>query len=266
MSQSRQHASRSTRIRGDTAANTRYGSPYTLPDNLSPEKKKEIRAFWLRVDCSGDCWIWGGSRTGYGYGKYRKQLAHRYAHSVTKRPVAGFVIRHSCDNPLCFRPDHLLAGTHADNARDRVARGRARGGRKKGEHGELNSNLRISAAQAQAALDLWANGKYSQAQIGRLTGMSPGRVRSIATGTTWAHLEPAPYEVPDRVVAAISRTFVTMGLAMVSLGNIEGLFRELVHIVLERRMKEGLRPSGPKPSRQPGVIPPERDPRTHVAT
>lgn len=36
----------------------------------------------------------------------------------------GLVIRHECDNPACFNPDHLTVGTQADNVRDSIDRGR----------------------------------------------------------------------------------------------------------------------------------------------
>jgi hypothetical protein len=34
-------------------------------------------------------------------------------------------VLHTCDNPKCCRPGHLYQGTHADNVRDRVSRGRS---------------------------------------------------------------------------------------------------------------------------------------------
>jgi hypothetical protein len=47
------------------------------------------------------------------------------AHSITVAHLVGRVIRHTCDNPRCINPKHLLIGTRADNNRDRADRGRS---------------------------------------------------------------------------------------------------------------------------------------------
>lgn len=39
--------------------------------------------------------------------------------------IKGVVVRHTCDNPRCINPEHLVAGTFADNNRDRAERGRS---------------------------------------------------------------------------------------------------------------------------------------------
>ena len=44
---------------------------------------------------------------------------------VQLEELDGVVVRHTCDNPRCINPEHLLGGTKADNNRDRAERGRS---------------------------------------------------------------------------------------------------------------------------------------------
>lgn len=44
------------------------------------------------------------------------------------------IVRHTCDNPLCINPNHLIIGTHADNVTDRVNRKRNAVGESNGRH------------------------------------------------------------------------------------------------------------------------------------
>ena len=49
--------------------------------------------------------------------------AHVVAYELTYGPVpAGRQVRHLCSRPLCCNPSHLVAGTVAENAADRVGR------------------------------------------------------------------------------------------------------------------------------------------------
>lgn len=71
---------------------------------------------------------------GYGYAWVqeagRKVLMHRWAyiqaHGLQLQDINGQVVRHTCDNPGCVNPAHLLLGSQADNVRDMIERRRDR--------------------------------------------------------------------------------------------------------------------------------------------
>ena len=79
---------------------------------------------------STPCIEWEGPRNNHGYGYASKavdgtHLAHRIMWMLVNGPVPdGMVIRHTCDNPPCVNPLHLLVGSRKDNARDMVERDR----------------------------------------------------------------------------------------------------------------------------------------------
>lgn len=81
----------------------------------------------------GKCIEWQGARSARGYGqtwdKGKVVYLHRLAWEETngRTLCEGEQVRHSCDNPPCFNPEHLLVGTHADNMRDAIERGRLTG-------------------------------------------------------------------------------------------------------------------------------------------
>lgn len=58
------------------------------------------------------------------HGKERSLTPEGYA-LVSKPGVRSRCVRHTCDNPRCINPEHLLLGTWADNNRDRAERVRS---------------------------------------------------------------------------------------------------------------------------------------------
>jgi hypothetical protein len=77
------------------------------------------------------CRLWQGAVDADGYGtlianhlKRNKMRAHRWVWEMANGPIKpGLVVRHKCDNRLCFRLSHLELGTVADNNRDASERG-----------------------------------------------------------------------------------------------------------------------------------------------
>lgn len=94
----------------------------------------EVERFWSYVVVTPEdpdaCWGWSGGTTPDGYGVFTlerggHEKAHRYSYTLACGAIpAGLLVRHSCDNPPCCNPRHLLVGTDADNAHDRDSRGR----------------------------------------------------------------------------------------------------------------------------------------------
>lgn len=92
--------------------------------------------FWSKVQIASDdeCWLWcaglsSRSRKNFPYGAFwngeRRVNAHRYAYESAKGPIPdGLLVRHTCDNPRCCNPSHLLVGTIQDNLNDMRSRGR----------------------------------------------------------------------------------------------------------------------------------------------
>lgn len=75
------------------------------------------------------CWLWEGARyqNGYGWLKvFGKTIsAHRFSYELHKGAIPdGMHVLHSCDVKHCVNPDHLRAGTHAENMREASERGR----------------------------------------------------------------------------------------------------------------------------------------------
>lgn len=43
---------------------------------------------------------------------------HRYVYELEKGEIPnGYVVQHLCDNPSCFKPEHLVASTQLENTR-----------------------------------------------------------------------------------------------------------------------------------------------------
>lgn len=54
----------------------------------------------------------------------RRIRMHRWSYESAHGPQPGLVIRHLCDNRLCYRIDHLIAGSVAENNADIQRAGR----------------------------------------------------------------------------------------------------------------------------------------------
>jgi len=112
------------------------------------------------------------------------QAVHRLSAHVFK----GFdldsplLICHSCDNPLCFNPDHLFVGTHKDNSDDMIKKGR--GNRASGEN---HPHSKYTVKQVKEIRRLRASG-LTLPEISKRTGVKWNTVQAVCAGYHWKNV------------------------------------------------------------------------------
>jgi hypothetical protein len=139
--------------------------------------KEQEGKFWAKVDRRGpdDCWNHQNAPGRDGYTKQFKYSAHRMAYTLARGEIpAGLLVRHTCDNPLCCNPRHLIVGTQRDNMRDMCARGR---------HGAAKRKLK--PRNVIDIRDLHATAGVSCYRISVIYGVTSGHVRNICRGARW---------------------------------------------------------------------------------
>lgn len=139
----------------------------------------------VKVDAAG-CFLWqaGCSRLGYGVIRIgnRNVPAHRAAFAVFRREVPdGIEVCHKCDVRNCINPSHLFLGTHADNMRDAVSKGRfARGAAK--PSAVLTGEQVIELVQRYNAGEL-------PLDLIREYGICKATLQTIVKKRKWTHLD-----------------------------------------------------------------------------
>jgi hypothetical protein len=147
-----------------------------IDKRINPNTRREKRAFSIvasfhanyKKGAGDECWIWEGLRhpvSGYGIQQAGDKTvfkgvgrqAHRRAWYLSNgtKPPRGMSknIMHTCDNPSCVNPAHLVLGTPKMNHDDAVKRAGKRMGRKKlSDQDVINIRSRYAGPSSCVAL------------------------------------------------------------------------------------------------------------------
>jgi hypothetical protein len=166
----------------------KYGDPLAGRPIQRPRGLSEREVFkWFMPDAppsDGSCWDWTGSLDRYGYGRFGMKAcqwmvaAHRESYRMFVGPIPdGASILHSCDRPICVQPAHLSLGTHADNTREAMERGR------------LLVGTRQKAAKLTEDDVLWIRSSgLSLRAMSEILGVSISNVSRIRSRQAWKHV------------------------------------------------------------------------------
>lgn len=161
--------------------------------NHTNGRRKPHWAVWLSAEHirqDGACEISLAGKGRGGYPRVRVDGQYRMLGAVALElklgrpllPGHAEVMRHTCDNPACIRLDHLIPGTHADNVRDKIERGRQAAG-------ETHGRAKLNAVQVrfirQYNQRYGASPLYSQGALGKMFGLDRSTIGNIVRKEIW---------------------------------------------------------------------------------
>lgn len=149
--------------------------------------------FFAHCDQSGgpdSCWPFLRSKNRLGYGRVWSEgkchEAHRFAYSLVKGTIPkGKLIRHSCDFPSCCNPDHLLVGTHYDNAQDREQRNR-------GNQPKADDNSQSKLTTRDVIFIRRCRDIYNTYEMALMLDVENSAISKVLRGETWQSVADLP--------------------------------------------------------------------------
>lgn len=177
------------------------------------------------------CWLWRGRIDTNGYGCFSRKRTHFKAHRVVLElhlgaPLAPDIMAcHHCDNRPCCNPSHLFAGTAADNAIDRNAKGR-----NSPRKGERNGRAVLTAEDVLRI----RNDPRTGPEISAEMGVSISAVTRARSGRRWGHITEGQSRRPPRLTQRLVEAIRAVSCPTVVVARMFSVSRRTVRRVRSR--------------------------------
>lgn len=136
------------------------------------------------------CREWTGDKWPSGYGRisrYGKKIGtHRVSYGLHHDiPESNWdrdlpeTVMHSCDNPACFNPDHLIAGTPKLNSLDMVNKGR-----NNPQGGESNNNAKLD----ESSVKFIRNSTLTVKELANKFNVTIWAIYRVKQGKDWTYV------------------------------------------------------------------------------
>jgi hypothetical protein len=136
------------------------------------------------------CWLWIAAQYYNRYGVFRfngkNTGAHRVSYEIHYGPFdKSLFVCHKCDIKECVNPDHLFLGTHKENMKDCINKGRFKTGR---TDGTFNPNVSLSEKDVLNIRREFCKKKRNGRILAKKYGVSPQNICSIVKRKLWKHI------------------------------------------------------------------------------
>ena len=143
-----------------------------------------MERFLSKVNKTDTCWLWTGCCNKKGYGQFRINgktvKTHRWSYEQHIGLIPpNLLVRHKCDVRNCVNPDHLEVGTHQENMRDMVERGR---------HGDSLRNFKLTEDDVRFIRVIRVFG-FNCYELAKMYSLGGTTMKRVLNGQTWSSVQ-----------------------------------------------------------------------------